>query len=163
MPVVFYRLFTFCVKRGAKMRQFISNSTEETEIFAASLADKISGAAVIAMTGDLGAGKTAFVRGLAKGVGFTGEVSSPTFAIVHEYVGGRLPLYHFYMYRVEDWNSLYSTGFFDYMETKSGLAVEWSENIENALPDDLITVDIKRGDGDNCRIITLSTRGDVSL
>ena len=106
------------------MRQFISNSTEETEIFAASLADKISGAAVIAMTGDLGAGKTAFVRGLAKGLGFTGEVSSPTFAIVHEYVGGRLPLYHFDMYRVEDWNSLYSTGFFDYMETKSVLAVE---------------------------------------
>lgn len=163
MPVVFYRLFTFCVKRGAKMRQFISNSTEETEIFAASLADKISGAAVIAMTGDLGAGKTAFVRGLAKGLGFTDEVSSPTFAIVHEYVGGRLPLYHFDMYRVEDWNSLYSTGFFDYMETKSVLAVEWSENIENALPDDLITVDIKRGDGDNCRIITLSTRGDISL
>ena len=163
MPVVFYRLFTFCVKRGAKMRQFISNSTEETEAFAASLADKISGAAVIAMTGDLGAGKTAFVRGLAKGLGFTGEVSSPTFAIVHEYVGGRLPLYHFDMYRVEDWNSLYSTGFFDYMETKSVLAVEWSENIENALPDDLITVDIKRGDGDNCRIITLSTRGDISL
>lgn len=145
------------------MRQFISNSTEETEAFAAALADKISGAAVIAMTGDLGAGKTAFVRGLAKGLGFTGEVSSPTFAIVHEYVGGRLPLYHFDMYRVEDWNSLYSTGFFDYMEIKSVLAVEWSENIENALPDDLITVDIKRGDGDNCRIITLSTRGDVSL
>ena len=103
------------------------------------------------------------MRGLAKGLGFTGEVSSPTFAIVHEYVGGRLPLYHFDMYRVEDWNSLYSTGFFDYMETKSVLAVEWSENIENALPDDLITVDIKRGDGDNCRIITLSTRGDISL
>ena len=145
------------------MRQFISISTEETEAFAASLADKIGGAAVIAMTGDLGAGKTAFVRGLAKGLGFTGEVSSPTFAIVHEYVGGRLPLYHFDMYRVEDWNSLYSTGFFVYIETKSVLAVEWSENIENALPDDLITVDIKRGDGDNCRIITLSTRGDISL
>ncbi len=145
------------------MGKFISNSVEETEGFAAVIADKIKGAAVIAMTGDLGAGKTAFVRGLAKGLGYTGEVSSPTFAIVHEYVGGRLPLYHFDMYRVEDWNSLYSTGFFDYMETESVLAVEWSENIENALPDDLITVDIKRGENDNCRIITLSSRGDITL
>ncbi len=145
------------------MRQFISNSADETENIAASLAENINGAAVIAMTGDLGAGKTAFVRGLARALGYQGEVSSPTFAIVHEYIGGRLPLYHFDMYRVEDWNSLYSTGFFDYMDTDSVLAVEWSENIENALPDNLITVDIKRGENDNCRIITLSSRGDKTI
>ena len=96
-------------------------------------------------------------------LGYVGEVSSPTFAIVHEYIGGRLPLYHFDMYRVDSWESLYSTGFFEYMETDAILAVEWSENLENALPDDLITVDIKRGANDNERIITISSRGEVKI
>lgn len=142
------------------MQQFVSNSPIETEKIAAALADTISEAAVIAMTGDLGAGKTAFVRGFARAMGYSGEVSSPTFALVHEYIGGRLPIYHFDMYRVESWDSLYSTGFFDYMDMTAVLAVEWSENIENALPDKLITVDIKRGESDNSRIITVSARGE---
>ncbi len=145
------------------MQQTVSNSYKETEKTAADLAEKISGSAVIAMTGDLGAGKTAFVRGLARALGYEGEVSSPTFAIVHEYIGGRLPVYHFDMYRVDSWDSLYSTGFFDYMDTESVLAVEWSENIENALPENLITVDIKRGENENSRIITISSRGDITL
>ncbi len=142
------------------MQQFVSNSPIETEKIAAELADSISEATVIAMTGDLGAGKTAFVRGFARAMGYTGEVSSPTFALVHEYIGGRLPIYHFDMYRVESWDSLYSTGFFDYMDMKAVLAVEWSENIENALPDKLVTVDIKREESDNSRIITVSARGE---
>ncbi len=145
------------------MQQTVSNSYKETEKTAADLAEKISGSAVIAMTGDLGAGKTAFVRGLARALGYEGEVSSPTFAIVHEYIGGRLPVYHFDMYRVDSWDSLYSTGFFDYMDTESVLAVEWSENIENALPENLITVDIKRGENENSRVITISSRGDITL
>ena len=82
---------------------------------------------------------------------------------MHEYLGGRLPLYHFDMYRVDSWESLYSTGFFDYMDTDAVLAVEWSENIENALPDDLITVDITRGETENSRIITVSSRGEIKL
>lgn len=145
------------------MMRFTSESPAETERIASLLADEITGSAVIAMTGDLGAGKTAFVRGLAKALGFSGEVTSPTFALVHEYLGGRLPLYHFDMYRVDSWESLYSTGFFDYMDTDAVLAVEWSENIENALPDDLITVDITRGETENSRIITVSSRGEIKL
>ena len=145
------------------MKKFVTKSAAETAEVAYNLGIKILSGAVIAFTGDLGAGKTTFIKGLARGLGYLGEVSSPTFAIVHEYVGGRLPLYHFDMYRVDGWESLYSTGFFDYMETESVLVVEWSENIENALPDDLITVDIKRGNDDNERIITISSRGEVKI
>ena len=91
---------------------------------------------------------------LALGLGFTGEVSSPTFAIINEYLGGRLNLYHFDMYRVNSWEDLYSTGFFDYLQEGGVLAVEWSENIESALPDDTIRVKIERID-DNVRRITV--------
>ena len=145
------------------MKKFVTKSSGETAEVAAVLGAKISSSAVIAFTGDLGAGKTTFIKGLAKALGYSGEVSSPTFAIVHEYIGGRLPLYHFDMYRVESWESLYSTGFFEYMETDAVLAVEWSENIENALPDDLITVDITRGEDDNERVILISSRGEIKI
>lgn len=134
--------------------RFISNSPDQTINIARALAASIDGGAVIAMTGDLGAGKTAFTRGLAEGLNCPCEVSSPTFAIVHEYAGGRLPLYHFDMYRVNSWDSLYSTGFFDYMDSGAVLAVEWSENIENALPENTIRITIKRID-DNKREITV--------
>ncbi len=137
------------------MSVFITQSTAETEALAEKIGLVIS-PCVIAMTGDLGAGKTAFTRGLARGLGFKGEVSSPTFAIVNEYIGGRLPLYHFDMYRVEGWNDLYSTGYFDYIEQRAVLSVEWSENIYSALPDDAVKVDIRRGEGDNQRIITVT-------
>ena len=144
------------------MQRFISNSTEDTIELGKSLAERLNGGTVVAFYGGLGMGKTAFTRGMAKALGVDEEVSSPTFAIVNDY-GGTPPLYHFDMYRIESWEDLYSSGFFDYKESGGVIAAEWSENIENALPDDLITVDIKRGDGDNCRIITLSTRGDISL
>ena len=136
------------------MSVFVTKSPCETEALAEKMAKNIS-PCVIAMTGDLGAGKTAFTRGLAKGLGYEGEVTSPTFAIVHEYVGGRLPLYHFDMYRVDGWEDLYSTGFFDYMEQASVLSVEWSENITSALPEKHIKVDIRRGEKDDERIITV--------
>lgn len=137
---------------------FISNSPMNTREIAAQLAVALSGGEVIAFYGDLGQGKTCFVTGLAEGLGFTGEVSSPTFAIINEYLGGRLDLYHFDMYRVTDWNDLYSTGYFEYMESGGVLAVEWSENIENALPDDAIRVTIKRID-ETTREITID-RGE---
>lgn len=136
------------------MSVFVTHSEAETEQLAKRLGEQ-TGKCVIAMTGDLGAGKTAFTRGIAEGLGFGGEVSSPTFAIVHEYVGGRLPLYHFDMYRVSGWEDLYSTGYFDYIETDSVVSVEWSENIAGALPEHHVTVDIRRGENENDRIITI--------
>lgn len=124
--------------------KYISNSAEETEKIAENLAKSLKGGEVIAFLGDLGAGKTCFTRGLARGVGFKGTVTSPTFALVNEYSGGNLPLYHFDMYRVSTWEDLYSTGFFDYLETNGVLAVEWSENIANALNNDTIYVKINK-------------------
>ena len=125
---------------------FITNSPAETKKIAYDLAQTLNGGEVIAFYGDLGMGKTCFTTGLAEGLGFTGEVSSPTFAIINEYLGGRLNLYHFDMYRVSDWDDLYTTGYFEYMESGGVLAVEWSENIESDLPEDVIKVTIKRLD-----------------
>ena len=138
---------------------FISNSPAETRKIAANLATTLKGGEVIAFLGDLGMGKTCFTTGLAEGLKFTGEVSSPTFAIINEYIGGRLNLYHFDMYRVCGWDDLYSTGYFEYMESGGVLAVEWSENIESALPDDVIRVTLKRID-ETKREITIN-RGEA--
>ena len=138
---------------------FISNSPADTKKIAADLAATLSGGEVIAFYGDLGMGKTCFVTGLADGLDFKGEVSSPTFAIINEYLGGRLDLYHFDMYRVSGWDDLYSTGYFEYMESGGVLAVEWSENIENALPDNTIRITIKRL-SESSREITID-RGDA--
>mgnify|MGYP004527824775 CR=1 FL=1 len=118
-------------------------SADETRALAERLAAALSGG-VIAMTGDLGAGKTAFVSGLARGLGYSGGVSSPTFAICNEYIGGRVPLYHFDMYRISGWEDLYSTGYFDLLDSGALIAVEWSENIEAALPESYLAVDIRR-------------------
>ncbi|MBQ6884141.1 MAG: tRNA (adenosine(37)-N6)-threonylcarbamoyltransferase complex ATPase subunit type 1 TsaE [Clostridia bacterium] len=139
---------------------FISNSPATTKEIAADLAGTLQGGEVIAFYGDLGQGKTCFVTGLAEGLGFSGEVSSPTFAIINEYIGGRLNLYHFDMYRVSGWDDLYSTGYFEYMESGGVLAVEWSENIEAALPDDTIRITIKRID-ETTREITIDRGNDV--
>ncbi len=137
------------------MRKYISNSPEETEELGERLAKKLSGGEVVAFKGGLGMGKTCFTRGLAKGLGFNGEVTSPTFALINEYIGGRLPLYHFDMYRISGWEDLYSTGFFEYLEEGGVIAAEWSENIENALPQSTVTVSFVRID-DNTREIEIS-------
>ena len=139
--------------------QVITNSPIETEKFAFNFAKKLHEGDVLAFSGDLGAGKTCFVRGLARGLEFTGEVSSPTFAIINEYLGGRLPLYHFDMYRITDWDDLYSTGYFEYMESGGVLAVEWSENIEAALPENVIRIDICNI-GEGARKITITGKAE---
>ena len=136
------------------MTEFISHSPAETEDFAQKLGASLTGGEIIAFKGPMGMGKTCFTRGLARGLGFLGQVTSPTFALVNEYLGGRLPLYHFDMYRIEGWEDLYSSGFFDYMEMGGVIAAEWSENIEGALEDDVITVTIRKLD-DNTRKITV--------
>lgn len=129
-------------------------SPEETERVGELVGQTLTGTEVIAFVGGLGMGKTAFVRGLARGLGCRAEVSSPTFALVHQYGGGRAMLYHFDMYRVSGWDDLYSTGFFDYLDT-GVLAIEWSENIEEALPADTVTITITRGASDDQRTIEI--------
>lgn len=132
----------------------ITRSTEETEEFASRIAKHLKGGTVVAFSGGLGMGKTAFTRGLAKGMGIDCHVSSPTFAIVNDY-GGNPPLVHFDMYKVESWDDLYSSGFFDYLDMGAILAVEWSENIENALPEETVRVTIEKYENENSRIITV--------
>ena len=137
------------------MAVFVSNSPEETRQIAYELGKKLSGGDVVAMFGGMGMGKTAFTHGLALGLVIDDrQVSSPTFALVHEY-GNSPKLYHFDMYRIESWDDLYSTGFFDYLDSNGILAVEWSENIVNALPDNYIRVQFKKGENENQRIITI--------
>lgn len=122
---------------------FRSESVEQTEQFAQKLAAVLHAGDVLAFEGDLGVGKTAFVRGIAKGVHAAYEVSSPTFSLVQEY-GGNPPLVHFDMYRIGSIDDLYTTGFFDYLDGGFLLAVEWSERITPYLPEDTIYITIKR-------------------
>ncbi len=139
------------------MEQFISHSPEQTRAFAERLAQTLKSGQVVAFTGNLGAGKTCFTSGLAKGLGFGGRVTSPTFALMNEYLGGRLNIYHFDMYRISSWEDLYSSGFFDYRDMGGVVVAEWSENILGALDDDTVFVDIKNING-TTRKITV-TRG----
>ena len=134
--------------------KFITNSEEETEALGARLAVKLEPGAVIAFTGDLGAGKTAFTRGLARGLGIPDRVTSPTFTIVNEYEGGRLPLFHFDMYRLGSADELFDIGWEDYLVRGGVCAVEWSENVSDAL-EEAISVEIRRGASENQRIIDI--------
>ena len=132
------------------MTTFISDSAEDTERFGERVAAALKGTEVLALFGGLGMGKTAFTRGLCRGLGIMEGVSSPTFALVNEY-RGKYPVYHFDMYRVTSWEDLYSTGFFDYLDT-GVLVIEWSENIEGALPENAVRITIARGENENQRI-----------
>lgn len=141
------------------MQKFISKSPEETEKIGQQLGEQINCGQVIAFQGGLGMGKTCFTRGLAKGLGSDDTVTSPTFALINEYPSGRIPLYHFDMYRISGWEDLYSTGFFDYIDEGGVIAAEWSENIESALPDDTIYVIINKID-DLTREIIIKQKGE---
>ena len=136
------------------MKNIISTTPAETESAAAALAALLSPGDIVALYGDLGAGKTAFVRGLAGGLGINAEVSSPTFALVHDYGAGEngASLVHFDMYRVAGWDDLDTTGFYDYIDRRAILAVEWAENIEAALPADVWRVTLTRLDDTRRRI-----------
>lgn len=141
------------------MQKFLSKSPEDTEKIGEELGRQINEGCVIAYRGGLGMGKTCFTRGLAKGLGSYDTVTSPTFALINEYPSGRIPLYHFDMYRVSGWEDLYSTGFFDYIDEGGVIAAEWSENIESALPDNTIYVTINKLD-DNTREIIITKKGE---
>ena len=122
--------------------KYLSHSDQETEALAEALAARLRAGSTVALFGGLGAGKTAFVRGLARGLGYAGRVTSPTFAIVNEYLGGRLPLFHFDMYRLGSADELFDIGWEDYLGRGGVCAVEWSENVEEALPADSIRIRI---------------------
>ncbi len=135
----------------------ISKSEAETEAAGEQFARTLPQGAVVALYGDLGAGKTAFVRGMARGMGISARVSSPTFTIVNEYLGSR-ELYHFDMYRLGSSEELFDIGWEDYLSRGGVCAVEWSENVEDAFEGDQICVRIeKTGDGE--RIITIGEVG----
>ena len=139
--------------------EFITNSPEETEKIGAALGKILTPGAVIAYCGDLGAGKTAFTRGLAKGLGCTDTVTSPTYTIVNEYLTGKMPLFHFDMYRLRSSDDLFDIGWEDYLERGGICAVEWSENVEDAL-ENPIFVRIEKLDADSRRI---TVEGDDTL
>ena len=134
--------------------EFYSHNEAETEAIGARLAAALSPGAVVAYEGGLGMGKTAFTRGLAAGLGYKGRVTSPTFTIVNEYEGGRLPLFHFDMYRLNSADDLFDIGWEDYLARGGVCAVEWSENVADALPENTVRVRIDR-DGDTGRRITI--------
>ena len=126
--------------------EFITNSPTETEAVAAALAQKLAPGTVLAYRGDLGAGKTAFTRGLARGLGYADPVTSPTYTIVNEYLGGRLPLFHFDMYRLASSDDLWDIGWEDYLERGGICAVEWSENVDDAMEQAIYVTIEKRGE-----------------
>ena len=136
--------------------EYRTKTPAETETVGETLAAALGPGAVVAFTGDLGAGKTAFVRGLARGLGIGERVTSPTFTIVNEYEGGRLPLFHFDMYRLSSSDELFDIGWEDYLARGGVCAVEWSENVDDALEGAVIRVDIRRGESDGERIITVT-------
>ena len=138
---------------------FYTNSPAETEAIAEKLAKYLSAGTVIAYRGDLGAGKTAFTRGLAKGLGCSDMVTSPTYTIVNEYLGGRLPLFHFDMYRLRSSDDLWDIGWEDYLDRGGVCAVEWSENVADAMEDPILITIEKLGE--DTRQITIE--GGIAL
>ena len=144
--------------------EFLTNSPEETEQIGAALGEILRPGAVLAYRGDLGAGKTAFTRGLARGLGYADPVTSPTYTIVNEYLGGRLPLFHFDMYRLRSSDDLWDIGWDDYLDRGGVCAVEWSENVDDAM-EGAIYVTIHKT-GENSRRIEIEggeNLADLSL
>lgn len=133
--------------------EFITHSPEETEKIGEALAKSLQPGTILAYRGDLGAGKTAFTRGLARGLGCKETVTSPTYTIVNEYLGGRLPLFHFDMYRLASSDDLWDIGWEDYLDREGVCAVEWSENVADAM-ENAVTVTIEKL-GENTRRITI--------
>ena len=140
------------------MIRIVSKSTADTERRGEKVASCLNGTEMIALFGDLGAGKTAFTRGLCRGLGIDDGVSSPTFAIVNVY-RGRFPVYHFDMYRIGSVDDLFATGFYDYLDT-GVIVIEWSENIESELQDDAVRIRITKTENDDERIFEIEGMDD---
>lgn len=138
------------------MLQITTHSADETQALGQKLASRLAPGDVIAYFGDLGAGKTAFTRGLAQGLGITDPVTSPTYTIVNEYLSGRIPLFHFDMYRLSSSDELFDIGWEDYLSRGGVCAVEWSENVEDALQDAIRVTIEKDADEPDTRHITIT-------
>ena len=138
------------------MMQITTHSADETQALGQKLASRLAPGDVIAYFGDLGAGKTAFTRGLAQGLGITDPVTSPTYTIVNEYLSGRIPLFHFDMYRLSSSDELFDIGWEDYLSRGGVCAVEWSENVEDALQDAICVTIEKDADEPDTRHITIT-------
>ena len=138
------------------MMQITTHSADETQALGQKLASRLAPGDVIAYFGDLGAGKTAFTRGLAQGLGITDPVTSPTYTIVNEYLSGRIPLFHFDMYRLSSSDELFDIGWEDYLSRGGVCAVEWSENVEDALQDAIRVTIEKDADEPVTRHITIT-------
>ena len=138
------------------MMQITTHSADETQALGQKLASRLVPGDVIAYFGDLGAGKTAFTRGLAQGLGITDPVTSPTYTIVNEYLSGRIPLFHFDMYRLSSSDELFDIGWEDYLSRGGVCAVEWSENVEDALQDTIRVTIEKDADEPDTRHITIT-------
>lgn len=136
------------------MIEYMTSSPQNTEQIGKDFGNTLKKGDVVAIFGGMGLGKTVFVKGLAAGMGISAFVSSPTFALVHEYPGNP-PLFHFDMYRINSWDDLYSTGFFDYLDLNGVVVIEWSENIEAALPENCIKVEFIQGNKINERRIII--------
>ncbi len=139
------------------MMQITTHSADETQALGQKLASRLAPGDVIAYFGDLGAGKTAFTRGLAQGLGITDPVTSPTYTIVNEYLSGRIPLFHFDMYRLSSSDELFDIGWEDYLARGGVCAVEWSERAEDAFDGSTVRIDFRRGaQHDGWRVITIT-------
>ena len=138
------------------MMQITTHSADETQALGQKLASRLAPGDVIAYFGDLGAGKTAFTRGLAQGLDITDPVTSPTYTIVNEYLSGRIPLFHFDMYRLSSSDELFDIGWEDYLSRGGVCAVEWSENVEDALQDAIRVTIEKDADEPDTRHITIT-------
>ena len=138
------------------MMQITTHSADETQALGQKLASRLAPGDVIAYFGDLGAGKTAFTRGLAQGLGITDPVTSPTYTIVNEYLSGRIPLFHFDMYRLSSSDELFDIGWEDYLSRGGVCAVEWSEKVEDALQDAIRVTIEKDADEPDTRHITIT-------
>ncbi|MBR0138831.1 MAG: tRNA (adenosine(37)-N6)-threonylcarbamoyltransferase complex ATPase subunit type 1 TsaE [Firmicutes bacterium] len=134
---------------------YILKNEEETAALGEKLAERLKPGDVVALRGDLGVGKTALTRAIAKGLGVSTRVASPTFTIVMEHEGGRLPLYHFDVYRVSDEDELFEAGFFEYLKKEGVCVIEWADLIEDLLPEDAIFIDLSYGEGENERICSV--------
>ncbi len=135
---------------------YLLKNEEETEALGKLIAERLAPGAVLALRGDLGAGKTALTRAIAKGLGISSRVTSPTFTIVQEHGDGRLPLYHFDVYRVHDEDELFEAGFFEYLKGRGVCVIEWADLIEDLLPEDTVYIDLSYGEGENERICVLT-------